>query len=244
MHSANNLAVVLAMVVAVVSIAVYAPCQEPSLSERCVQSLASVAKGAGASLTHAGDRIQIGSREVRLAAQIENEERANAKVILVGLRVDVLVGGVLQPFTFGTVGVGSSQDDAIATAVFDWSQYVGLALIGALGVTSGDSPQSIGPFYVYRGLTGIKGAGAVWSAEKDLQLLHRLEPLIQGLDRSSGEFHSISLMLAVRPNGTLEGECRVDGVISPAALTAIQSFPWGQNGAEYMFKQFYAIRRR
>ena len=31
---------------------------------------------------------------------------------------------------------------------------------------------------------------------------------------------------------------------APAALTAVQSFAWGQNGTEYIFKQFYALRRR
>jgi hypothetical protein len=198
--------------------------------------------GLANALRSAGDRIQIGGKEVRVVAQIESEERADAKV-LVGLRVDVLVGGVPQPFTFGSVGVGENRDDAIATAVFEWSQYVGRALLGALGVKSGDLPRSVGPFFVYSGLTGIRGSGAVWSAEKDRQLLHHLENLVQGLDPSSGEFHSISLMLVVRANGTLEGECRVDGVISPAAL-ATQSFPWDQNGTDYIFKQFYALHRR
>jgi hypothetical protein len=243
MRSAKTLAIVLTIVVAIVLTAVYASRQEPNPSERCVQSLASLAKAAGAPFTSAGDRIQIGSKDVRLVAQIENEERADAK-FLVGLRVDVLVGEVPQPFTFGSVGVGSNRDDAIATDVFEWSQYVGRALLGALGVKSSDLPQSVGPFLVYPGLTGIRGSGGVWSAEKDRQLLHHLETIIQGLNRSSGEFHSISLMLAVRVNGILEGECRVDGVVSPAALTAIQSFAWGQNGTEYIFKQFYALRRR
>lgn len=243
MRSAKTLAIVLTIVAAAVLTAVYASRKQPNLSERCVQSLASLATAAGATVRSAGDRIQIGGKEVRLVAQIENEERADAKV-LVGLRVDVLADGVPQPFTFGSVGVGENRDDAIETAVFEWSQYVGRALLGALGVKSGDLPRSIGQFLVYPGLTGIRGSGAVWSAEKARQLLQHLETLSQVLDRSSGEFHSISLMVVVRANGTVEGECRVDGVISPAALTAVQSFPWQQSGTDYVFRQFYALHRR
>jgi uncharacterized protein DUF6348 len=122
--------------------------------------------------------------------------------------------------------------------------YVGRALLGALGVKTGDLPQTVGPFAVYPGLAGIRGSGVVWSAEKDKQLLDHLDTLIRELEHSPGEFHSISLLVVIQPDGTLPGECRVDDAISPAALTAVQSFPWSKNGTSYIFKQFYVLRRR
>jgi Family of unknown function (DUF6348) len=95
--------------------------------------------------------------------------------------------------------------------------------------------------FLYR---GIRGSHSPWSTEKDRQLLHRLDSLVKGLEHSPGELHSISLMVFVERGGTTHGECRVDGVMSPAALTAVQSFPWTQQGSAYVFKQFYVLRRR
>jgi Family of unknown function (DUF6348) len=184
----------------------------------------------------------IGGKEIRLTAQIENNERADAK-FLVGLRVDVLVSGGPQPFTVGSIGVGNNEDDAVETAIYEWSQYVGPALLGSLGVKAGVLPQNVGPFLVYPGPVGIRGSG-VWTAEKDRQLLHHLDAIIKGLENSPKEFHSILLMVAVRNAGTAEGECRLDGAISPALLAAVQSFPWSQSGTTFLFKQFYILRRR
>jgi hypothetical protein len=65
-----------------------------------VQKLVAIAKSAAATLTSSGDQVRIGSKEVRLRAQIEAEERSpDNKKYLIGLRVDVYVGGVLQPLT-------------------------------------------------------------------------------------------------------------------------------------------------
>jgi Family of unknown function (DUF6348) len=182
---------------------------------------------------------------VRLRAEIEAAEPSpDNKKYLIGLRINVFVDGVLQPLTFGSVGIGSDRGDAVETAVSDWAMYVGDPLLGALGVKIGEEPQNVGPFLVYQGLVGIRGSHSPWSTENNRQLLHRLDTLVKGLEHSPGELHSISLMVAVEQSGTPQGECRVDGVISPAALTAVQSFPWSQNGTAYIFKQFYVLRRR
>ena len=141
------------------------------------------------------------------------------------------------------MGIGSDRGDAVETAVSDWAMYVGDVLLGALGVKIGEEPQSVGPFLVYQGLVGIRGSYSPWSTE-NRQLLHRLDSLVKGLEHSPGELHSISLMVFVEQNGATKGECRVDGVMSPAALTAAQSFPWTQQGAAYVFKQFYVLGRR
>lgn len=179
---------------------------------------------------------------MRITAQIENEERGD-KGFLVGLRVDISVNGVRQPFTFGSVGWGNNRDEAVETAISDWSMYVGRALLGALGAKTADLVQTVGPFVVYPGLTRIRGSGVAWSAEKGRQLLEHLDGLIRELEHSPGEFHSISLVVAIQPDSTSQGECRVDDAISTAALTVVQSFPWSKNGTAYIFKQFYVLRR-
>jgi hypothetical protein len=216
--------------------------RRPDLSERCVRALARVAKSAGG-FTLSEDQIKIGDADVRLRAQIEHEESADTK-FLIGIFVDVYVNGVLQPLTAGQVGVGSDRDDAIETAVSEWAMLVGQPLLGALGAKISQQPEDIGGFFVYHGFAGIRGPRTVtWPEEKQTRLVHRLESFIQGLEHYRGDLHSISLLVVVAGDGTTQGECRVDGAISPNLLKMVQSFPWAQDGV-YMFKQFYALRRK
>jgi len=69
-----------------------------------------------ATLAASGSRIRIGSKVVRLQAQIENDERADTKA-RIGLRVDVFVDEVLQPLTYGSVGIGNEAIAHSETAV-------------------------------------------------------------------------------------------------------------------------------
>jgi hypothetical protein len=180
---------------------------------------------------------------VRLHAQIENDQRASTKS-LIGLRVGVFVDEVLQPLTYGSLGIGNDREDAISTAVSEWAAAVGEALLGGLGVKIGEKPEQIGPFLVYRGPAGIRGSDRViWSSEKDKRLLLHVRTFVQGLEHTPGELHAISLMALVTSDGVTEGECRIDGEISSSLLKAIQSFPWDQSGVKFVFKQFYVVRR-
>ena len=197
-------------------------------------------------LVTSGDRIEIGSTKVRLQARIEKEVRVEGG-FLIGLAVDVFVNDVLQPLTYGSVGAKGDRDDAVQTAVHDWAMYVGKPLLGALGVRIGEEPQKIGSFLVYEGPTGIReGKGSPFvpfSKEEGEQLLERLDPFIRGMEHSPGEFHSIFLIVIVSEGTTKGGGCRLDRDISPELVKAIQSFSWSQHGAEYVFKQFYVLRR-
>lgn len=218
---------------------------QPDLSERCAQALVMVGRPAAATLVSSGSRIRIGGKIVRLAAQIDNDQHADTK-FLIGLRVDVFVDDLLQPLTYGSVGIGNDREEAISTAVSEWAMAVGNALLGALGMKVGEEPEQIGSLQIYKGLAGTRSSDprVTWSSENERRLLHHLEGFVQGLENSPGELHSISLMVAVKANGTTEGECRVDGAISSSLLKAIQSFSWGHDGLTYLFKQFYVVRRR
>jgi hypothetical protein len=72
------------------------------------------------------------------------------------LRVDVFVGGVLQPLTSAR-WYRERSGEAVANAVSDWAMYVGYALLGELEVKIGEEPQNVGPLLVYQGLVGIRG---------------------------------------------------------------------------------------
>ena len=213
-------------------------------SERCAEALVRVGRPVVATLAASGSQVRVGRKVVRLAAQIENDEHVDSKS-LIGLHVDLFVDDVRQPLTYGSLGIGKDREDAINTAVSEWAMAVGEPLLRALGAKTGEQPEQIGQFLIYRGPAGIRGSDHVaWSSEKDKKLLHHLDAFVHGLEHSPGELHSISLMIAVRPDGKTEGECRIDGAISTSLLKAVQSFSWRQDGLNYLFKEFYVVRRQ
>jgi len=220
---------------------------QSDISQKCVEALAAIAKSSAPALITSGDRIEIGGTKVRLQARTEEEGKVdNPSGFLIGLAVDVFVNDVFQPVTFGVVGIGRDRDDAIQTGAREWAMYVGEALLNALGVKIGDEPQKIGKFLVYKGLVGIREASGTHAAplskEQRRQLLESFGPFIHLMEQSPGELHSISLTIMVH-DGTADGECRVDGKTAPELLKAIQSIAWNQNGSNYIFKQFFVLRR-
>jgi len=215
-------------------------------SPKCVEALAAVAKSSAPALVTAGDRIQIGSTKVRLQARTEKEVKVDdPSGFLIGLAVDVFVDDVFQPLTYGVVGVGRDRDDALQNATREWAMYVGQALLGALSARIGEEPQKISNFRVYKGL-GIREASGTHatplSKEQYEQLLVGMDPFIRGMEQSPADLHSISLTIMVR-NGTADGECRLDGHPSPELFRTVRSIAWSQNGSDYIFKQFFVLRR-
>jgi hypothetical protein len=215
---------------------------QSDLSPKCVEALAAVAKSSGPALVTSGDRIQIGSTKVRLQARTEKEGKVdNPSGFLIGLAVDVFVNDVFQPLTYGVVGVGRDRDDALQNATREWAMYVGQALLGALGVRIGEEPQKISNFLV--GIREASGTHATpLSKEQHKQLLDGMDPFIRKMEQSPADIHSISLTIMVR-NGTADGECRLDGHPPQELFRTVRSIAWSQNGSEYIFKQFFVLRR-
>ena len=219
--------------------------RSPGLSRLCAESLATLAKSSGVTPSIEGNHLRIGKDELRLSAYVESEGRPHSQYAL-GLAVEVSINGVTQPLTAGAVGIGATREEAAETAVSEWAQLAGVALLDALGVgRQGEPTFSAGRFSIHPGFTGIRGSRDVaWTEDSQRKLLGILNPLIRGLESSPSEFHAISIMLVVEPGGATGGEGRVDGEVSPAALKAAESFPWPPTRNGYMFKQFYVLRRR
>jgi hypothetical protein len=240
-------AIVIAVVALLGSLAIVLPKpqeQEPDLSERCAPVLVAMAKlvPTRPNISYSGAEVSVAGRQVRLSARIENRKRAEKK-FLVALAVDLFVDGVLQPLTVGSVGVGDSEEEAENTAIQEWAAYVGSALFASL-VSDHDAGLPINGFVAFPGLPGIRGAEVPLPEHIDKDLLEHLETLIPNLRSSRGELHSILIMVKVEQGRVAGGECRVDGVISTDAMTAIRSFRWPPTQDHYLFKQFYILRRR
>jgi hypothetical protein len=247
----KSLAAALAAGAIVVLTLLYSSRAESSnLSEQCVQALASMAKSEGASIRSSGDRLWIGGQEIRVHAEIDDEETDPGKGFFgVGLKVDVSVGGVPQPtLTSGVVGAANNQNDAVREAVGSWASLVGYGLLRSLGVVKDESKTISVPNYtVHAGYSIVRGTqDVVKSFPSDQDLINRLGPVIESLHSSPSEFHLISMSVAMNSHGLVrgewQGECRVDFALSPEALKAVQSLPWPEG--DYFVKQYFVLLRR
>lgn len=217
----------------------------PDISRLCAFALSELATWSGGTPSLNGDRLILGPDELSIQAKIEDEGDAQGKHA-VSISVDVSANGARLPLTAVSVGVGADQKDAIETAVSEWAQLVGVALLDAFGLHGQGGPSiPAGSFTVHSGMAGIRGSGEfTWSIADRKQLVDHLTPLFSEWEAAPDGFHSMSLLLVIKPGGVADGECRLDGAVSEDALNLAREFTWPTTAHSYMFKQFYVLRRQ
>lgn len=208
----------------------------------CAQTLAAVARPLGAEPVVEHNRLRLGREVLEMAAIIEQESRPHSRYAI-GLAVTTGLQGT-APLTAGSVGLGSARDDALQTAVSEWAALAGLSWLGALGLKTDAEPAfQAGNFSVHPGLTGIRAQNApAWSQETQARLAALLTTRIEKLALSPQTLHSLALMFVVESKVVKHGECRVDGVICPDTLEALQAFDWPEGSETYMLKQHCVLR--
>lgn len=228
-------------------------CAKDDLAARCAIALAAAARAEHIDARATGRRVILNGLELELDAHIENELTKESKW-LVGIAVTASAGDGV-PLGAGSVGLGDTRAEALDTAVGEWVQLSGVALVNGLVLKEhARRRHELHGLVFYPGPTGFRGPEVpkLFSDPKRLQsppslsenhkqLLSLLSPALHEL--RPGHAHSLSLMLAVAPSGRLEGECRLDGVVTSAILDAAKQFSWPRTKAGYIFKQYYVVER-
>ena len=173
-------------------------------------------------------------------AVVENEADQSG-THLVGIRFEVLSGGEVVPdLTFGSVGVGTSPEDARNIALDEW-----LALFGGPYCAARAAAQSgirAGGFVVYPSPIGLRGEhpgewlkdDSVWGRRILAAAATVLAP------RRQGEIGVLDVKVYVQNGVHPSGECRLNGSLNVAACDRITSLPW--HAGTYMYKQAFAYK--
>jgi hypothetical protein len=166
---------------------------------------------------------------------------ARQSKFLSAARFDVTLDGRKEEqFTFGSIGVGDSAQEARQTAAQEWYFGFGAAMFHALA----GSPTSLtfDGFSIYPGLMGVRGqAPQGWVNGTDEMHLRILASLAAILPKPGPATHSLDLKLSVPPNGILEGECKFDGKTNDPVFLALKTLPWPVLPTAYLFKQAYVL---
>ena len=222
--------------------AILACCSSKDLPARCAAAFAELGRKSNIEASAAGARVKLAGVELELDARIENEGQRESQWI-VGIAVTASSSSVGGSLHAGSVGVGTSRADALDTAIREWVEITGLAILRAVALKERSSGRFVLDGSVaYKGATGIRGpVQPAWSNEDDSRLLARVAPAL--LDLTAERLHSLSLSVLVDPVGEVQGDIRLDGAPSPVVLEAIKEFSWPRLKDRYIFKQYYVTER-
>jgi hypothetical protein len=161
------------------------------------------------------------------------------------VRFDVLIDRRISPeYTYKSVGIGSTENEAKAGAVREWLAAFGVPFCRAT-LKTGDGHQ-IGDLFAYSGLLGIRGERPdSWidspMAENGPAMILSSLLRVQKVRQLTPPF-TLDLRIVISPYGGIEsGECRLNGRVESALLAALENLPWPTGQAPYMVKQYFVI---
>ena len=214
-------------------------CARTDLGEQCATALVASARDSHIDARASGARVTLAGTDLNVQARIEQEGQQGSKWV-VGIAVETgMSDGVT--LTAGSVGVGASRQDALETAVTEWGQLAGVAIVRgvALKQRSGEVIARNG-FILYPGAIGIRGLEQPpWSDDQHVRLMELITPELMGL--GAGRLHDLSLSVGVNPTGEVEGDCRLDAALSQSILNAVKVFSWPKLKTAYIFKRYYLV---
>jgi len=219
------------------------------------QSSADLAKCLGASLAKLADKkdsdvtltfkdgvLTIGRWKIRVSPISENSTTTQDRFVEAA-RFDIQIDSAPHPeLTYGSIGIGDSQQDAIQTAVQEWYLGFGAALFRALGDAA--TKVTASGFSVYPGFMGIRGDLPKGSWMDGSDEMHRrvLAALGTHLPNATNGLHTLALKIWTNIDGSVGGEALIDAKPSEAILAAIMKLDWPKSSS-YMFKQAYILKR-
>ena len=229
------------MLALILSALIAAPAGGADLSNRCAETLAALAQAGTVEATSNGSAVNLAGTPLRLNARVEEERQAGPQWV-VGIAVQVAVPGNPSPIAEGAVGFGATRAEAIDTAILEWANLAGVALIRAVAVRERSKEIfSVGRVGVYPGFAGVRGTpGIPWALADNRRLVTLMAPVLA--DLAEGRLHTLSVSMLVDAKGAVRGECRLDGTASPAALASALRYPWPKSKGAYMLRQYFILQ--
>lgn len=188
------------------------------------------------------NELRVGKSKVRVSVTVEFDDSNQGQWFFAARYDTRLIDTDETVFTVGSIGIGSDKSDAKETSIDEWGALFATAFAEMLAKSEG---STIGEFKVYSGLMGIRGEkpSQGWidgSSEMNKKIINALLPIIK---KSNKEINSLNLMLNVKQDGEVDGECRFNNEISQEVLTELKKLNWEKSQKGYLFKQIYLLKK-
>jgi hypothetical protein len=219
---------------------------EVDLHELAANRLKKMFQNASPSTTFAGDGdVVVNGQRIDIVPTVEQVVNQGERWVI-GVRFDLRLDRKDVPrFTFCTVGIGDSKDEAKKVAVEEWLAYFGTSFVSAM--LKSDPDFEFEGFLVHSGMLGIRGqsTGRVAEAlgDMDKRIVSALAPILS--DQSHGSLPmTLNFMIVVNADGKVEGECRKNDEVSAQGLSLLAQLSWPKNGSTYLLRKYYMLRRK
>jgi len=154
-------------------------------------------------------------------------------------------------FRVGTIGVGETQEEALAAAVDEWHVLAAAPVLAALGAEAGTrrrTPEStqLAGWDMFPGRAGIRGAvpsGLQAGGPFLGQLLLTLRGEVSNWPEAD-DFILRSIFVMGSGGPTPDFQAAVDGYMSESLTDTISSLPWPAAAEPYFYKQLFVLRCR
>lgn len=154
-------------------------------------------------------------------------------------------------FRVGTIGIGDSQEEALAAAVDEWHVLAAAPVLAALGAESGElrrGPEStqLAGWDLFPGRAGIRGdvppglhAGGSFFG----QLLLALRSEVSNWPETD-EFVVQSVFVMGSGGPDHDVQAAVNGFTSESLTDTVAQLPWPASAEPYFYKQLFVLRCR
>jgi len=225
------------------------------MSDDAARVMTDAFRSAGLEPSQDGNAISVAGKKILVEAGINNRAKKDGQHILAvefHLNID---GAPAAPLTSGVVGIDANQEATRKTAIFEWAaQYgapIAYAIAGQLG--AGKPPRSdagvarlhesysMAGLTVHTGPTGLRGRAKDPAVVSSEAYSRKIAGLVDPYLRGAQPFRSATIQVVVQGTQVVDGECRVNGIVSAALLAALKKLTWPGAAPSYMYKKFFVV---
>jgi len=201
-------------------------------------------RAAGVNSAQQGPRLMVADR--RIDVVVNNTIEQNSGHVL-GAEFDVVVDGVRNVvFRSGVVGIADTPERARANAASAWAGQYGAPIAFALALQMGakEFPPAakleIDGQTLFHGPLFLRGNAKMEDVSDDLErtIARVILPILRRAP-NVGEFRSANVQVRVDGTKFTNGECRINGRLSPELLQALSTLAWPEGSPGYILKLFF-----
>lgn len=190
-----------------------------------------------------GDEILIGDTSIRLKINVEfHGQKEDKWIYAANIRTSYKARKETH-IDFGSIGIGSTKDEATNVCIQEWFASIGIPFIDML---NGGKSIKVSNMNVFAGLMGIRGTlpENTWLKGDDEMTKRIISQVQSQIKNTDGDMFAIDIKLMIGKNGVSGGECRIANKISEQLLQDLKHLNWPSADEGFMFKQFYLVDKK
>lgn len=196
----------------------------------------------GASLRN--DTLFLGDTAISVQLEQVQEKQIDGKWVYGTDITTSFKTGAAMPFGVGSIGIGVSRKEAIDVCIMEWFAVFGVPFTNMLKDEGGIKLDGLKIFAAPVGIRGNAPEGELLKGDdesaKEIILAIRAQ-----IEKESNEVVAVDIKLIIGADGVSGGECRINNNISLSAeaLENLKKLSWPATKEEFMFKQYFIIKK-